>query len=123
GVVNWTTAGRGIVHSERTSLDRRAGGERLHGLQCWVAIAAGDEEIAPSFVHHAQADLPLVSGDGKSVRVVAGSLYGQRSPVPTLSDTIFAEAMLEPSAVLPIDAATEERALYIVAGEIDIAGD
>src|SRR6266850_7410371 len=123
GDVNLMTAGRGIVHSERTAPERRTGGERLHGLQCWVAMPAGDEEIAPTFAHHAQADLPLVAGDGKSVRVVAGSLYGQRSPVPTLSDTIFADTMLEPAAVLPIDAATEERALYIVSGEIDIAGD
>ena len=123
GEVNWMTAGRGIVHSERTAPERRVGGERLHGLQCWVAMPAGDEEIAPSFAHHAQADLPVVAGDGKIVRIVAGSLYGQRSPVPTLSDTVFADAMLEPSAVLPIDAATEERALYIVSGEVDIAGD
>jgi len=123
GEINWMTAGRGIVHSERTAPERRVGGERLHGLQCWVAMPAGDEELAPSFAHHEQADLPLVAGDGKSVRVVAGSLYGQRSPVPTLSDTIFADAKLEPAAVLPIDAAAEERALYIVSGEIDIAGD
>ena len=123
GEVNWMTAGRGIVHSERTAPERRVGGERLHGLQCWVAMPAGDEEIAPSFAHHAQADLPVAAGDGKIVRVVTGSLYGQRSPVPTLSDTVFADAMLEPSAVLPIDSATEERALYIVSGEIDISGD
>src|SRR5207302_895041 len=73
--------------------------------------------------HHDQADLPIVASDRKRVRVVVGSLYGERSPVPTLSETIFADALLEPSAVLPIDAATEERGLYIVSGEIDIAGD
>jgi redox-sensitive bicupin YhaK (pirin superfamily) len=123
GEVNLMTAGRGIVHSERTAPDHRLGGERLHGLQCWLAMPTADEELAPSFGHHAQADLPLVAGDGKSVRVVLGSLFGGRSPVPTLSDTIFADATLEPGAVLPIDAAAEERALYIVAGEIDIAGD
>ena len=123
GDVNLMTAGRGIVHSERTAPERRGGGERLHGLQCWVAMPAGDEETAPSFAHHDQADLPIVASDGKRVRVVVGSLYGERSPVPTLSETIFADALLEPSAVLPIDAATEERGLYIVSGEIDIAGD
>jgi redox-sensitive bicupin YhaK (pirin superfamily) len=64
-----------------------------------------------------------VAGDGKIVRVVIGSLYGKRSPVPTLSDTIFADAALTPGAVLPIDTQAEERALYVVAGEIDIAGD
>ena len=123
GAVNWMTAGRGIVHSERTAPDHRAGGERLHGLQCWVAMPAGDEEIEPSFAHHDQAELPIVAEDGKSVRIVAGNLYGKRSPVPTLSDTIFADATLAPGAVLPIDADTEERAIYVVAGEIDIAGD
>jgi redox-sensitive bicupin YhaK (pirin superfamily) len=123
GAVNWMTAGRGIVHSERTAPDHRAGGERLHGLQLWVAIPQADEEIDPSFAHHDQADLPIVAEDGKSVRIIAGNLYGKRSPVPTLSDTIFADATLSPGAVLPIDADAEERAIYIVAGEIDIGGD
>ena len=123
GDVNLMTAGRGIVHSERTAPDHRAGGERLHGLQLWVAMPAGDEESAPSFAHHDQAELPMVAGDGKNVRVVVGSLYGQRSPVPTLSDTIMADAALTPGAVLPIDTQAEERALYVVAGEVDVAGD
>jgi redox-sensitive bicupin YhaK (pirin superfamily) len=123
GDVNLMTAGRGIVHSERTAPDHRAGGERLHGLQLWVAMPAADEEIAPAFAHHDQGELPIVAGDGKSVRVVIGSLYGQRSPVPTLSDTIMADTALSPGAVLPIDTQAEERALYVVAGEIDIAGD
>jgi redox-sensitive bicupin YhaK (pirin superfamily) len=123
GDVNLMTSGRGIVHSERTALDHRTGGERLHGVQLWLAMPAADEEIAPTFAHHDQAELPIVAGDGKIVRVVIGSLYGKRSPVPTLSDTIFADAALTPGAVLPIDADTQERALYVVAGEIDIAGD
>jgi redox-sensitive bicupin YhaK (pirin superfamily) len=123
GDVNLMTAGRGLVHSERTAADHRSGGERLHGLQMWVAMPAADEEIAPAFAHHDQGELPIVTGDGKSVRVVVGSLYGQRSPVPTLSDTIMADAALSPGAVLPIDPQAEERALYVVAGEIDIAGD
>jgi redox-sensitive bicupin YhaK (pirin superfamily) len=123
GDVNLMTAGRGIVHSERTAPDHRAGGERLHGLQLWLAMPAADEEIAPAFAHHDQAELPVVAGDGQIVRVVIGSLYGKRSPVPTRSDTILADAALTPGAVLPIDALAEERALYVVAGEIDIAGD
>jgi redox-sensitive bicupin YhaK (pirin superfamily) len=123
GEVNWMTAGRGIVHSERTAPDHRAGGERLHGLQCWVAIPREDEEIDPAFAHHDAAELPVVAGDGKTVRVIAGHLYGARSPLATLSETIFADVTLSPGTTLPIDADTEERALYIVAGEIDIAGD
>ncbi len=123
GDVNLMTAGRGIVHSERTAPERRVAGEPLHGLQCWVAMPAADEEIAPSFAHHDSAELPLVADDGKTVRVVLGSVYGETSPVPTLSDTLFADATLAAGTVLPLDAETEERALYIVAGEIEIAGD
>jgi redox-sensitive bicupin YhaK (pirin superfamily) len=123
GEVNWMTAGRGIVHSERTAPERRTGGERLHGLQCWVAMPAQDEEIAPSFAHHDHADLPIVSADGANVRIVTGSIFGERSPVTTQSETLFADATLVPGATLPFDANTEERALYIVAGEIEISGD
>jgi redox-sensitive bicupin YhaK (pirin superfamily) len=123
GDVNLMTAGRGIVHSERTAPDHRAGGERLHGLQLWLAMPAADEEIEASFAHHGQAELPVVAGDGKVVRLVIGGAYGKRSPVPTLTDTLLADATLDPGAVLPIDAETEERALYVVSGEIDIAGD
>ncbi|HLH95597.1 MAG TPA: pirin family protein [Xanthobacteraceae bacterium] len=123
GDVNLMTAGRGIVHSERTAPDHRTEGERLHGLQLWLAMPAGDEEIDPSFAHHDQAQLPVIAGDGKVVRLVIGDAYGKSSPVPTLSDTILADAMLTPGATLPIDPETEERALYVVSGEIDIAAD
>jgi len=123
GDVNWMTAGRGIAHSERTSPEHRAGGEHLHGLQCWVALPAGDEEMAPAFNHIGGALLPVVTGEGKTVRVVAGKLFGASSPVATLSDTIFADVTLSAGARLPLDADYEERAIYIVAGEIEIAGD
>src|SRR5262245_54514154 len=104
GAVNWMTAGRGIVHSERTEPDHR-GGEPLHGLQCWVGLPAEHEETDPSFLHRDAADLPIVSENGKSVRIVAGSAYGKRSPVPVLSDTLFADATLEAGASLPVDTA------------------
>ena len=123
GEVNWMTAGRGIVHSERTAPERRTGGEHLHGLQCWVAMPANDEEIDPSFAHRGQSELPVVAADGTSVRIVVGSLFGERSPVPMLSDTLFADATLAAGAALPFDPDKEERALYIVSGEIDIMGD
>jgi hypothetical protein len=123
GDVNLMTAGRGIVHSERTAPEHRAGGERLHGLQCWLAMPSGDEEIEASFAHHGESQLPLVEEGGKRVRIVLGDLYGCRSPVPTLSDTIFADVTLAPGAALPIDPESEERALYIVSGEIEITGD
>src|SRR5260221_11037595 len=123
GEVNWMTAGRGIVHSERTAPDHRKDGEPIHGLQCWVALPAAEEERAPDFSHHDSAALPLVSEEGKTVRVVAGSAYGERSPVRTLSDTLFADVTLMAGAVLPIDAEIEERAVYLISGEVDIAGD
>jgi redox-sensitive bicupin YhaK (pirin superfamily) len=123
GDVNWMTAGRGIAHSERTSPDHRAGGEHLHGLQCWVALPAGDEEMAPAFHHHGGDKLPVVTSEGKVVRVVAGKLLGATSPVATLSDIFFADVSLSAGASLPLDAGYEERAIYIVSGEIEISGD
>jgi redox-sensitive bicupin YhaK (pirin superfamily) len=121
--LNWMSAGRGIVHSERTAADHRVPGEKLHGMQCWVALPAADEEGPPAFHHHDEAALPTVTGEGKTIRVVAGSLFGVRSPVETLWDTIFAEAQLTAGASLPLDAAHEERAVYVVSGEIDVQGD
>jgi redox-sensitive bicupin YhaK (pirin superfamily) len=123
GEVNWMTAGRGIVHSERTPPDHRRDGEPIHGLQCWVALPAAEEESAPGFSHHDSAALPIVRDDGRTVRFVVGSAYGERSPVPTLWETLFADVTLAADATLPIDATTEERAVYLIAGEVDIAGD
>ena len=123
GEVNWMSAGRGIVHSERTAADRRRDGEPIHGLQCWVALPASAEESTPSFSHHDSASLPLVSGEGKTIRLVAGSVYGEHSPVPTVSETLFADVTLASGAALPIDPDTEERAIYLVSGEVEIAGE
>ncbi len=123
GAVNWMSAGGGITHSERTAPDHRVAGEPLHGLQCWVALPKESEEGPASFAHHESSALPVVTGEGKTIRVVAGSLFGLKSPVVTASDTIFADVVLEAGAKLPFDPATEERAIYIVEGEIDILGD
>jgi redox-sensitive bicupin YhaK (pirin superfamily) len=121
--VNWMTAGRGIVHSERTAADYRVAGEPLHGLQCWVALAAAAEEEAPGFAHHGADALPIVRGEGKDVRIVAGRMFGKTSPVVTGWDTLFADVVLDAGAKMPLDADYEERAIYIVSGEIDVAGD
>src|SRR5947199_315 len=83
-------------------------GEPIHGLQCWVALPASDEETEPGFSHHDSAALPLVTGEGKTARVVAGSTYGARSPVPTRWDTLFVDVALSAGATLPVDADTEE---------------
>jgi len=123
GEVNWMTAGRGIVHSERTGSERRAEGGNLHGLQCWVALPAAQEEIEPAFAHHGVDEFPMVQDKAKTVRVVVGSLYGARSPVKTTSETLFADAVLKAGSTLPLDAGHEERAIYVLDGEIDIAGD
>jgi redox-sensitive bicupin YhaK (pirin superfamily) len=123
GAINLMTAGRGIVHSERTAPDHRDGGEPLHGLQLWVALPLKDEETAPAFAHTASADIPELRENGMTLRVIAGAMHGLRSPVVTSWDTLFAQAHLKADTILPVDVAYEERALYVIAGEIDIAGD
>jgi len=123
GEVNWMTAGSGIVHSERTGTERRAKGDTLHGLQMWVALPAANEEMDAAFAHHATEEFPEVRDAGKAVRVVLGSLYGKKSPVVTTSETIFGDVTLKAGATLPLDAGHEERAVYVIEGELDIAGD
>jgi redox-sensitive bicupin YhaK (pirin superfamily) len=123
GAVNLMTAGRGIVHSERTAADHRDGGEPLHGLQLWVALPAKDEEMTPAFAHTPAADIPELRDNGLTLRVIAGSMQGLASPVATTWETIFAEAHLKAGTTLPISAEHEERALYVVSGEIEIGGD
>jgi redox-sensitive bicupin YhaK (pirin superfamily) len=123
GEVNWMTAGRGIVHSERTGQERRVHDDHLHGLQMWVALPADKEEIAPDFAHYAVKEFPVLRDNGKNVRIVVGSAYGERSPVKTTSDTLFADAHLKAGSTLPLDADYEERAIYVIDGEIDISGD
>jgi hypothetical protein len=123
GAVNWMSAGSGIAHSERTAPDHRVAGEPLHGLQCWVALSADREEGAPGFLHYEAGDLPVESGEGKTVRVVAGRFLGMTSPVVTGWETLMADVTLAPGASLPLDAETEERAVYIVSGEVEISAD
>jgi redox-sensitive bicupin YhaK (pirin superfamily) len=123
GEVNWMTAGRGIVHSERTAPDHRVEGEPLHGLQLWVAMMAKDEEIDPSFTHLGGEQLPIVNGEGKTARIVAGKMFGAASPLETNLETVFADISLQAGAAMPLDADYEERAIYVSSGEIDVAGD
>jgi len=123
GEINWMTAGRGIVHSERTGVERRASGGNLHGLQCWVALPAALEEMAPAFTHYGTDEFPLISDQGKTVRLMVGETYGARSPVVTTMGTLFADVTLKAGASLPLDPDYKERAIYVVEGNIDIAGD
>ncbi len=122
GDVNLMTAGRGIVHSERETSEAKARPRRMFGIQAWAALPKAHEEDAPAFVHHAVAELPRIEGEGKRVRVIMGELYGARSPAEFPHPAFYAEAVLAPGAVLPLDADHDERAVYIASGEIDIAG-
>lgn len=123
GAVNLMTAGRGIVHSERTASEMKARGARLFGLQTWVALPATHEETDPAFSHTAESDLPIIEESGARGRLVIGKAWGCSSPVKAFSDTVYADVAIEPGAHLPIDADHEERALYTVAGEVEIGGD
>ncbi|HSD44375.1 MAG TPA: pirin family protein [Burkholderiales bacterium] len=122
GDVNWMTAGRGIVHSERTPPRLRAAGARVHGIQTWVALPRADEEAAPSFAHHPSRALPVVELPGATVRVIAGSALGARSPVRVFSGTLYAAADLAAGASLVVPPEHEERAVYLVAGSASVAG-
>jgi redox-sensitive bicupin YhaK (pirin superfamily) len=123
GAVNLMTAGRGIVHSERTGAEERLKAPKLYGIQAWLALPKSHEETAPEFVHHAAPELPRLNEGGKRISLIMGSAYGQTSPVKFPWDVLYAEAVLSPGAILPLDADHEERAVYIVSGRIDIAGD
>ena len=123
GEVNLMTAGRGIVHSERETSDAKAAPRRLFGIQAWAALPKSHEEAAPAFAHHGTEELPRITGDGKRVRLVMGSAYGAHSPVAFPHESLFAEAVLAPGAVLQLDPDYDERAVYVASGEIDIAGD
>src|SRR5215510_10190670 len=121
--LNWMTAGRGIVHSERTRPERRVDHEPIHGLQMWVALPASKEEMEAGFAHHETTEFPVVKDNGKNVHVVVGSLYGASSPVPTVHETMFGDVHLKAGTTLPLDAGHEERAIYVIGGVVDIAGD
>jgi len=123
GAVNLMTAGRGIVHSERTGLEARATGPKLYGIQAWLALPKTHEEVAPEFMHHGAQDLPRVVEGGKRISLIMGSAYGQTSPVKFPWDALYAEAVLSPGAILPLDPDYDERAVYIVSGKIEIAGE
>lgn len=122
GDVNWMTAGRGIVHSERTPPAQLTAGSRVHGVQTWVALPLEHEEDAPSFEHHAAATLPRLDLPGVSVRVIAGAAFGQRAPVGVFSPTLYCALKLDLAARLTVPAEHPERALYVVAGIVEIDG-
>jgi hypothetical protein len=117
GAVNLMTAGKGIVHSERSPADLRPGGPELSGIQTWLALPTAKEEMDPAFEHVAKDALPLVNGSGASARIVMGSLWGATSPVTCHSETIYADLALDAGGSIPIDPGADERAVYLAEGD------
>lgn len=120
GDVNWMTAGAGIVHSERTPDVIRNSGGALHGIQVWVALPKAHENTEPAFTHHPAATLPTLTLPGVTLRVIAGSAFGKRSPVQTFSDLFYVAAELEQGASLIVPPEHPERAVYLVDGAVRI---
>jgi redox-sensitive bicupin YhaK (pirin superfamily) len=120
GQVNLMTAGSGIVHSERSPPSERPGGPRLYGMQTWLALPDGQEEIAPAF--EAQTELPLIEDTCVRAQIIMGSLWGKTAPTTCHAETIYAEIVLGASGAIPIDAEADERAVMLVGGEASIDG-
>jgi redox-sensitive bicupin YhaK (pirin superfamily) len=123
GAMNLMTAGRGIAHSERSPDIQRRDGQRIYGIQSWVALPKAHEETAPSFQHFGAEGLPIVEDNNVRARVIAGSAFGATSHVKTLSDWFYVDVSLGAGATAPLDPDYEERAIYLSEGEIEIAGE
>ncbi|MBX5482477.1 MAG: pirin family protein [Myxococcaceae bacterium] len=123
GEVNWMTAGRGIVHSERTPPDKRRARERLFGIQVWVALPRRYEETRPQFVHLGEDRVPVLEDRGFSLRLIAGTLHGVKTRVPALSPLFYGELQLERSGRFGLGNDYPERAAYVVEGEVEVDGD
>jgi redox-sensitive bicupin YhaK (pirin superfamily) len=123
GDVNWMTAGRGIVHSERTPDEERASGQTMHGIQTWVALPVASEGVEPSFEHHAAAALPQIERDGVTLRVIAGTAFGEKAPTRTFSPTLYVAASFKAGSTLTLDTEHEERGVYLVDGDLSIDGE
>jgi hypothetical protein len=120
GAINWMTAGRGIVHSERSPEELKQSGSHLHGIQAWVALPVELEETEPRFEHYPAEDVPEVNLDGVKLRVIVGQAYNAASPVRVSSETLYVEANLEAGADLLLPAGIDELAVYVVTGDIDV---
>jgi redox-sensitive bicupin YhaK (pirin superfamily) len=119
GAVNWMTSGRGIVHSERTPPDARRDGQRMHGIQVWVALPQADEAVAPEFHHHDAESLPRIHRNGAQLVLIAGTAYGEASPVKVFAPMFFIEARLEAGAELALPEEHIERGVHVIEGEVN----
>jgi redox-sensitive bicupin YhaK (pirin superfamily) len=122
GAINWMTAGRGIVHSERKPEDLKSATYVNHGLQLWAALPAAFEEVEPSFVHTPAAAIPELAQGLSTVRVLIGEAYGLRSPVATFSNTLYLDVQMLPGAALDLPPLAQEMAVYVVAGDVAVDG-
>jgi len=120
GAINWMTAGRGIVHSERTPEELKETGSHLHGIQVWVALPVELEETEPRFEHYPADDVPGTNPDGARLRVIVGRAYGLSSPVRTSSETLYVDADLDAGASLSLPGDVDELAVYVVDGAVSI---
>ena len=122
GAVNLMTAGRGIVHSERSPPEERAKGPHLDGIQTWIALPKAKEELAPGFEHTPAPDLPLVDADGVQVKLIMGEAWGATSPVTCHSPTIYASLLMPAGSSLELDSEADERSLYLLDGDVTVDG-
>ena len=122
GAINLMTAGSGIVHSERSPQEIRAAGPSLYGMQTWLALPDGREEIDPTFDHVPADMLPIVEDQGVRARVLMGDLWGVAAATPQHSPTIYADIELEAGGSIPIDSGADERAITLVGGEAELDG-
>ena len=123
GACNLMTAGRGIVHSERTPAAERATGSPISGMQTWLALPDGKEEIDPAFEYVAKDDLPLVEDGGVSARIIMGRLWGATSPITQHAATIYADILMNAGASIPIEADADERAVLVALGDASLDGE
>lgn len=122
GEINLMTAGSGVVHSERTGQDVRQAPTELYGLQIWMALPKRLEESAATFKNYGKAQMPELNEKELRVKVIAGALAGLESPVAMPTETIYADIELATGAIFEVPSTYEERALYTLKGEIEIAG-
>jgi redox-sensitive bicupin YhaK (pirin superfamily) len=123
GAVNWMVAGNGITHSERTDDETQKDPMPFFGIQTWVALPDAAEEEDPLFQHVPEAELPFIEGEGKSVRLILGNAYGEQAPTKTFSEMFYGDAVLSAGSMLPLPDDHEDRGIYVVGGEVEIAGD
>lgn len=122
GAVNWMLAGQGITHSERQDGEIRTGPHGLFGLQTWLALPKSQEDDPAAFIHAPADTLPVLRGEGKEVRLILGTAYGESAPIKLPFDVFYADALLEAGASIPLPDDHEDRGVYVLGGEVSVGG-